>query len=367
MEQGSRLDSRPASSAQDAPRHTVDNPAVDEAVARLLAEPQAPAADAAELPPVGLTPAEACPAFQIGAQIGRLVAYHYDLDTNDEPEVVKGERHREMNRAQDKMDLLAEAMTYNIATSMAGALAQIVVGIQFVNETMEREDLDAEQVRARLEKTRRCLFSVAGVLASQTGVSPRVFGSDYTLPTHLDHLRLAMAPVDWKRKIGPKPTIASGSTVVPFIEGEMVRLNEESDRWWRLYDRAGDLHAEFEYASRSGNRDALRSVKMADMSSSHATRIVRENLIAALSLPATTVRELGLQARLVSAELSEWWDNNDLPSGEMAARTLLARLMGLAGVARIPRKDLKPEEVEGWIKTPLAYPGYFPEDRGDRA
>lgn len=366
MEQGSRLDSRPASSTQEAPHHTVDNPVVDEAVARLLAEPSG-VSDGAELPPITLTPAEACPAFQTGAQIGRLTAHHYDLDVSREPEAEKGERNREMDRTQSKLDLLAEAMTFHIATSVSGALAQIVTGIQFMRQPMEHGDLSPDEIRALLEKTQRCLFSVAGVLAAQTGMSPRLFGSDYTLPTHLDHLRLAYAPVGWRQSIGPKPTVPATQASIPFLEAEMLRLNESSDQWWKLYDQAGDLHNEAEYASRSGNRDALKKVKMADMSSGHATRILRENLLSTIALPASSIRELGLQARLISGELSEWWDGSDLPPGELAARTLLDRIMGLAGVVRIYRRDLQPKEVEGWIEDPLAYPGYFPEFREGRA
>jgi len=341
MEQGSRLDSRPVSPTQEAPRHTVDNQAADEAVARLLAEP--PAAVGAELPPIVLTPAESCPAFRTGAQIGRLTAHHYDLDVSQEPETEKGERHREMDRTQSKLDLLADAMTFHIATSTSGALAQIVVGIQFMRETMEREDLSQEQVWTLLEKTQRCLFSVAGVLAAQSGMSARMFGSDYTLPAHLDHLRLAYAPVDWKRSIGPKPTVDDFPQAAG---GEIERLTEEYWANLQFYDEACDARDSAAEEGRSEDK------KRGELCVAHAVRMLHQCLRILAGTPAVTLRDFALKACVVASECDEWWGTDQLDQGALVCRQMVDQIMAAAGVRRRPRRDFTREHLAQSLLTP---------------
>lgn len=322
--------------------------------------------DATPSRPPGLSAPEACPAFQIGAQIGRLTAQHSDLDQAgvlaDKDE--EWRRGAAMDRATASRWLLQEAMTYAAPTSVPGALAQLVVGAQFILQTIESASAGEDERMAR--SALRCVYGAAAVLASAGGISARRFGSDYLMPGHLDALSRAWGPALSSTIVsGPKPTVDLACADTPgSVEQQLVAFNQRANEWWAVYHDSGRKETE---ADEAEPRDIAKKL-MAEQAAAHAVRIARENLIRAMALPATTARELGLQARLIAVELSHWWDDNNQSDGEIACRALLDRLITSAGLEHIPDGcELKPAEVIDWLANPQVHaPRYNPELREGR-
>lgn len=342
---------------------------LDQAADRLLAD--LPLDDTGCDQPLALTDPKDDPVYRIGAQLGRLVARHslldhesVGLDRGDDRQ--KRDREHEMNRLDDRADFLRDAATYHTASSIPGALAHLVVGAQFLSDILDQENADLEVREWRVKAVRRCLYSVAHVLAATSGVSPRVFGADYTMAGYADEMAAAMAPIGGSLvPPGLKPTVDVGqSPLAGLVEQQLVAMNERANVWWRLYEEAGRMEDE---NSHNPEKDPARLArhKMGDMAESHARRRWRELLRRAIALPATTPRELGLQARLIAVELNEWWDGDEgLRDGEIACRLLLDRLAAMAGIARIERSDVEPFEVQDWLDRPEEHAkDYCPELR----
>jgi hypothetical protein len=92
--------------------------------------------------------------------------------------------------------------------------------------------------------------------------------------------------------------------------------------------------------------------RVAEKAEVHARRVGAECFQEAMELPATTVLELGLQARMIAREMHEWWGDETLQAGERACRVLLTRLIALAGLKRIHVPDVTAEELFGWLRDP---------------
>lgn len=342
---------------------------LDQAADRLLAE--LPADDTSCDQPLVLTDPEVDPVYRIGAQFGRFAARHSELDHESVgrdrgTEQQKRERAFEMNRLDGQADFLRDAATYQLASSLPGALAHLVVGSQFLSDILDQDNADPEVREWRVKAIRRCIYSVAHVLTAVTGVSPRVFGSDYSMAGYLDEMASAMAPIGVGLiPSGSKPTVEVGlSPLAALVEQQLVAMNERANVWWQLYEEAGRME---DQNSQNPDNDPLKRArhKMGDMAESHARRRWRELLRRAIALPATTPRELGLQARLIAIELDEWWDSdNDLGDGEIACRLLLDRLAAFAGLPRIERPDVEPAEIREWLDEPEKHAQtYYPETR----
>ncbi|GAA0251085.1 hypothetical protein GCM10008965_19560 [Methylorubrum aminovorans] len=241
-----------------------------------------------------------------------------------------------------------------------------MVGSQFLSDILDQDAEDAEIREWRVKAVRRCLYSVAHVLAAVSGVSPRVFGSDYSMAGYLDEMTLAMAPADGRLfPTAAKPTVDDAlSPSISFIERQLADMNCRAETLWGLYSEAGRMEDE---NSHNPDQDQVKLArhKMGDMAESHARRRWRELLRRAIALPATTPRELGLQARLIAIELDEWWDSDDdLGDGEIACRLLLDRLAAFAGLPRIERPDVEPAEIREWLDEPEKHAQtYHPETR----
>ena len=342
---------------------------LDQAADRLLAD--VPFDDTDRAQPLVLTDPEDDLVYRIGAQLGRLVARHSLLDhesvgpdRGDDRQ--KRDREREMNRLDDRADFLRDAATYHTASSIPGALAHLVVASQFLSDILDRDNADAEIREWRVKAVRRCLYSVAHVLAATSGVSPRVFGADYTMAGYADEMGAAMAPIGGCLvSPGSKPAVGVGrSPLAGLVEQQLVAMNKRANVWWQLYEEAGRMEGE---NSHNPDQDMVKLArhKMGDMAESHARRRWRELLRRAIALPAITPRELGLQARLIAIELDEWWDSDDgLGDGEIACRLLLDRLAAFAGIPRIERPDVEPDEIRDWLDRPEEHAkDYCPELR----
>lgn len=342
---------------------------LDQAADRMLAD--LPLDDTGCDQPGFLTDPEDDPVYRMGAQLGRLVARHSLLDhqsvgRNRGAEKQKRDREFEMSDLDRRADFLRDAATYHTASSLPGALAHLVVGSQFLSDLLDQNAEDSEVREGRVKAVRRCLYSVVHVLAAVSGVSPRAFGSDYSMAGYLDEMTLAMAPADGRLfPTAPKPTVDDSlSPSISIIERQLADMNRRAEIWWSLYDEAGRMEDE---NSHNPDNDPLKRArhKMGDMAESHARRRWRELLRRAIALPATTPRELGLQARLIAIELDEWWDSDDdLGDGEIACRLLLDRLAAFAGLPRIERPDVEPAEIQDWLDRPEEHAkDYCPELR----
>ena len=229
-------------------------------------------------------------------------------------------------------------------------------------ETAMRTEIDAFNALFEVRPTTQAgivaLIRHAGHYAQETG-------GGYDGGTNLEGVFDTIADTVERLCVGgavPPPDQRSRTSFSTTVEAELVTLNEASTKWWQLHNDAG--RADDAAAHLPDGLEAESLQHMAGMASSHSIRKCRENLYKAVSLPASTVVELGLQARLISAELNEWWDDNKQEDGELACRALLDRLMGLAGVARIPLFDLEPEDARDWLERPVEhYPKYHPEAR----
>lgn len=342
---------------------------LDQAADRLLVD--LPLDDTGCDQPLVLTDPEDDPVYRMGAQLGRLVARHSLLDHESvgpdrDDDRKKRDREHEMNRLDDKADFLRDAATYHTATSIPGALAHLVVGAQFLSDILDQANADLEVREWRVKAVRRCLYSVAHVLAATSGISPRVFGADYTMAGYADEMAAAMAPIGGNLvPPGVKPTVDVGlSPPVGLVERQLADMNRRAETLWSLYSEAGRMEDE---NSHNPDQDMVKLArhKMGDMAESHARRRWRELLRRAIALPAITPRELGLQARLIAIELDEWWDSDDdLGDGEIACRLLLDRLAAFAGIPRIERPDVEPDEIRDWLDRPEEHAkDYCPELR----
>jgi len=291
-----------------------------------------PETDHAAPSPLVLTAPENCRAFQLGAEIGRLAAEVAPLQR-------AGATGPDMSlelRLLERIDALSEALALSPATSIPGGLAQVIVSFDWVSDVAFGHSLSQEEVARVLKAVQRCLFSVANLLAVQGGVPASFFGGERLMPAHMNDLRLS------------EPSAASRpSSDGSFVEDELLRLNASTDQWWALYDDVGKFPDAGPAASQALD-------ELCEKTSCRAIGATRENLETALALPAASVRELGLQARIIAAELREWWIDHDVPEGETACRILLDRLMGLAGVTRPTRYEPSLEEARSWFADILA-------------
>lgn len=150
-----------------------------------------------------------------------------------------------------------------------------------------------------------------------------------------------------------RPPVAS-------IAAQLIELNQR----FEAYD---EITVEADAARVHAEDDRYPIVnRAADLAEVHARRAGAECFQKAMELPASTILELGLQARMIARELDEWWGNETIQPGERACRMLLTRLIALAGLDRIHVHDLTAEELFGWLTDPESlckrlYPNGLPK------
>ncbi|KAB1071518.1 hypothetical protein [Methylobacterium planeticum] len=135
---------------------------------------------------------------------------------------------------------------------------------------------------------------------------------------------------------------------VPFattVEAELIALNERYEEFQRVHD---DLNC---VSPTPANGKALNQAE------AHSARLQRAILREAVGLPAASISALGLQARLIASVSGGWWDDDEIELPEQLCRQLLDRVLGLAGLSRIRRPDVTPDEIRGWLAEPATAPG----------
>lgn len=325
MTQGDSAHSTPAPSPQAVGRNTGETATLNEAVTRLLSQVQPPT------PVTQTASVEDCPAFRIGTQIGRLVRKHQSLDTPGEPDP-NGDRARAMMKIDNGTQLLLDALSYALPTSIPGALAQIVASTQFLRETMQRDDLDEDTVQRILDAAQRCLYGAAAVLSAHTGMSPDLFGAAYIMPRHLDFMRRAF-DVD-EKGTHSVPTLG-GQPIGSQISSLAARYRSERD----LYDCACSAE------DKAAEEDDKVAEAKAHTCIDHAVRMMHTTLRLMASVPAVSLDDFAHKARVIAHEVSEWWDTDQLDHGEVACRHMLDQLMAAGGLERWPVRDFTSKEL----------------------
>ena len=151
-------------------------------------------------------------------------------------------------------------------------------------------------------------------------------------------------------------TPSAGPPPQPFpfaatVEAELVALNERYEAVQRAYEAAHTHDMEIA----ANNDPALKNAL--EYASVHSLRLRRIVMREAMGLPAASILSLGLQARLIAHEASDWWEDEHVDHHHELCRMLLDRLMGLAGVSRIHGPDLSADDLLGWIAEPSTAPG----------
>lgn len=142
-----------------------------------------------------------CPAHRIGLRIGHWTERHSELDELlsgpvDLSPQEKGDRERDMEKARRAIELLKDAMSFAQPTSLAGALAQFLVGTSFLMDPIE-SDLDDDLKDRCFRAGLRCICAASRLLEQLGNVSREEFGTAYYLPKHLDWLSTALGgPID---------------------------------------------------------------------------------------------------------------------------------------------------------------------------
>lgn len=136
----------------------------------------------------------------------------------------------------------------------------------------------------------------------------------------------------------------------PFLDAdaELLRLNAEYETWDGVYHAACDAQEAVERANRQEGDRAEIAVRQ-------AVRRTKEIAIRASSIAPKTPLGFGLRARLVAAQLADWWDSDaELDPGEIACRTFLDQIIDRAGLAHIPRRDASPDEILAYTRPEKA-------------
>lgn len=296
--------------------------------------------------------ATACPVERIGRQLAVLQAEHLACDEAlvgpDAP--AKGSAEdAALGRRFDRLTDAIERATHGAAERQATSLGGVMLHTLLLRDAAQDLGVNGHEPAERdlvLARAGRHAASAVVCLARHSGVRPEEVGGDYLL-TRDERAWIADAlaeagipaapiapPVDVLAEAGIPVTErdqALGESGPEFasVEAQLLDLNRQATAWAGLYGRAGDMPG-----------------LTGENPSAHAVRVLRKLAIQGLCLPATSVRELALQARLVAWDLSEWWDDNERQDGELACRALLDRLMGLGGVARLASRDFTVAEIE---------------------
>ena len=122
------------------------------------------------------------------------------------------------------------------------------------------------------------------------------------------------------------------------VEEQLFELNMLYEHLERIAEQISD--------ARDGAGDA-QAKEWADRADGHLNRQRYECLNIVAGISATTVRELGLKAGIAARIVRDWWDHDaSLDRGDMIVRSVLEDVMSAAGVARIPRRDFDPVDIQ---------------------
>lgn len=288
-----------------------------------------------------------CPVEALGREMAIRVDEHFAADeasiVSRQTNAVESVHHKNtMKAAQARIDVLEEAASHVLATSLPGALLQVMLARSsaealhsWVDEKNREAKSEADDLLAYIQ---RCLTSAMRVLESVSGVSRLELGGHYFGPERYDHLSGLPIP-------SPSPAAADTkrlSIIIQSPEDQLIALNKQYESWNALYYEACD-----QLDAATADKDDLAKEE-AETRIAHATRVCRQSLLLSSGIITTSRLGLALKARLIAAELSEWWDRLDIEDGEAAARSLFDQLMSAGGVSRLEKRDHSIDDVRSY-------------------
>jgi hypothetical protein len=288
-----------------------------------------------------------CPVEALGREMAIRVNEHLSADeacvANQQGNAVESVRHENaMKAAQARIDVLEEAASHVLATSLPGALFQVMLArssVEALHSWIDEKNREAKsEADDLLAYIQRCLTSAMRVLESASGVSRLELGGRYFGPERYDHLSGLPIPTPST----PATRVEQLSVITQSAEERLLALNLQYERWNALYYDACD-----QIDAATAEKDEIAKEE-AETRIAHAVRMCRQALL--LSSGVVTVSRFGLalKSRLIAAELSEWWDRLDIEDGEAAARSLLDQLMSAGGVSRIEKRDHTINEIRSY-------------------
>jgi len=288
-----------------------------------------------------------CPAEAIGREMAVRVDEHLAADeasvSSRQSDTAESLRHENaIKAAQARIDVLEEAASHVLATSLPGALFQVMLArssVEALHSWVDEKNREAKSAADDLlAYIQRCLTSAMRVLESVSGVSRRELGGRYFGPERYDHLSGLPIPVSTPAVAGAEQL----SVITRSAEEQLLALNIEYEAWNTLFYEACD-----QLDAATAEKDDLAK-KEAETRIAHANRVCRQSLLLSSGIITTSRLGLALKARLIAAELSEWWDRLDIEDGEAAARSLLDQLMSAGGVSRIEKRDHTVDEIRAY-------------------
>jgi len=287
-----------------------------------------------------------CPVEALGREMAIRVDEHFAADeasvVSRQSNAVESVRHENaMKAAQARIDVLEEAASHVLAASLPGALFQVMLARSsaealhsWVDEKNREAKSEADELLAYIQ---RCLTSAMRVLESVSGVSRLELGGRYFGPERYDHLSGLPIPAS-----PPAAGAEQLSIITQSPEEQLLALNLEYESWNALYYEACD-----QLDAATAAKDELAKEE-AETRIAHATRVCRQSLLLSSGIITTSRLGLALKARLIAAELSEWWDRLDIEDGEAAARSLFDQLMSAGGVSRLEKRDHSIDDVRSY-------------------
>lgn len=121
--------------------------------------------------------ARPCQAGIVAARLGTTAAEWLEADAEAEPGRIRA------RAIEERLKILAEAISYMRASSPVGMLGQLVVAFDAVDTTLNgRDDLRGPAAR----RAERCLLSVGAALCALSGIDREGYGASYMMSGRLD-------------------------------------------------------------------------------------------------------------------------------------------------------------------------------------
>jgi hypothetical protein len=193
--------------------------------------------------------------------------------------------------------------------------------------------------------------AAAGPVASDLGVAlahevVRYFGADPINPA-LD----GDAALREQAETLLRTTAPAAHPGLSTVEAELTALVAEYEGFARVSDEAMAREDDAGLPLPENLENAIDRVR-------HFANLGREDTVRhVMALPATTLLGFGLKAQILEHDAGAAWDGSDADTDTARCRALLHGLIAAAGLSPIPRVDVTPDEIRGWLADPETAPG----------
>ncbi|MCJ2110546.1 hypothetical protein MKK64_04905 [Methylobacterium sp. E-025] len=149
----------------------------------------------------------------------------------------------------------------------------------------------------------------------------------------------------------PAPTPPAAHPGLSTVEAELTALVAEYEGFARVSDEAMAREDDAGLPLPENLENAIDRVR-------HFANLGREDTVRhVMALPATTLLGFGLKAQILEHDAGAAWDGSDADTDTARCRALLHGLIAAAGLSPIPRVDVTPDEIRGWLADPETAPG----------